>query len=107
MYQVHDATAWQFDIGGGRVEPQGAQPLDARDGATRKRFAFDATDGYPDIGPNWLTQWLYDDTVVITVNRRGKDHLLECYFSTGACALVVQVPEEAVVPEIESGPEAN
>lgn len=99
-YLVLDGTNWQFDIGGGRVEPQGAQPLDARDGATRKKFAFDAPDGYPDAAPSWLSQWLDDDTVVITANSRGNDDLLECHFSTGACAIALQVPEAAVMPEI-------
>jgi len=82
------------------VEPQGAQPLDARDGGTGQRFQFDAPPGYPDAAPNWLTQWLDDDTVVITVNRRGNDELLECHFSTRACAVALQVPEEAIMPEI-------
>lgn len=100
VYLVHDATAWQFDIGGGRVTPQGAQPMDARNGETRTRFAFDAPHGYPDTGPNWLTQWLDDDTVVIAVGRGGKDDLLECRFSTGACALALRVPAKAVMPEI-------
>ena len=100
VYRVHDATNWQFDIRGGRVEPQGAQPMDARDGATRKKFTFAAPDGYPDTGPGWLTQWLDDDTVVITVTRRGNDDLLECNFSTRACALALRAPERAVMPEI-------
>ena len=51
-------------VQGGRVEPQGMQPLDARDGGSRKRFAFDAPAGYPNTNPIWLTQWLDDDTVV-------------------------------------------
>jgi hypothetical protein len=97
---VHDAISWQFDIGGGRVEPQGAQPLDARDGGTGRRFRFDAPDGYPDAAPNWLSQWLDDDTVVITVTRHGNDDLLECHFSTGGCTVAASVPEEAVMPDI-------
>jgi hypothetical protein len=100
VYGVFDGTAWQFDVGGGRVEPQGAQPLDARDGGTATKLTFAAPDGYPDAAPNWLTQWLDDDTVVITVNRRGNDELLQCHISTRACTLAVTVPERAVMPEI-------
>jgi hypothetical protein len=97
---VHDATHWQFDIGGGKVEPQGAQPLDARDGGTGQPFTFAAPDGYPDRAPNWLSQWLDDDTVVITVTHGGSDDLLECHFSTGACAVATSVPAPAVMPDI-------
>ncbi len=99
-YRVFDGTASQFEIRGGRVEPVGLQPLDARDGATRSQFAFDAPPGYPDAPVTWLTQWIDDDTVVITVNRQGNDDLLECHFSAGACTLAVQLPEEAILPEI-------
>ena len=70
-YQVIDGTGWQFAVRGGRLDPQGAQPLDARDGATRKRFAFDALAGYPHTNPTWLTQWLDDDTVVLVATRGG------------------------------------
>jgi len=99
-YWIAEGIYWQFDVTKDRVEPQGAQPLDARDGGTGKRFAFDAPAGYPEAAPNWLTQWLDDDTVVVTVNRGGHDDLLECHFSTGACTVAVRVPEEAVMPEI-------
>ena len=76
------------------------QPLDARDGGSRKRFAFDAPAGYPNTNPIWLTQWLDDDTVVLVATGAGKDDLLECHFSTGTCELAVQAPQVAVVPEI-------
>jgi hypothetical protein len=107
-YFVVDGTNWQFNIQAGRVEPQGAQPLDARNGGTRKKFAFDAPDGYPNTLPMWLSQWLDDDTVIITGIRggdvngtgSGNDDLLECHFSTGACAVVLTVPAEAVMPEV-------
>ena len=100
VYLVHDATGWQFDVRGGRVQPQGAQPMDARDGATRKAFSFRAPAGHPDTGPSWLTQWLDDDTVVIAVTRKGKDELLACRISTRACAVTLRVPAKAVLPEI-------
>ena len=45
-------------------------------------------------------QWLDDDTVVIVLTRGGNDDLLECHFSTRACAVALQVPEEAVMPDI-------
>lgn len=99
-YRVIDGTAWQFSVRGGRVEPQGMQPLDARDGATNRRFVFDAPAGYPDTLITWLTQWLDDDTVVLVAERDGRDDLLECRFSTGACAVAERLPAEAVVPEI-------
>ena len=79
---------------------QGGQPLDARDGGSNKRFEFAAPPGYPATAPNWLTQWVDDDTVVVTVNRAGNDDLLECHFSTRACTLAVRLPEHVVVPEI-------
>ena len=56
-YRVIDGGA-AGAVQGGRVEPQGMQPLDARDGGSRKRFAFDAPAGYPNTNPIWLTQWL-------------------------------------------------
>ena len=106
-YFVVDGTNWQFNIRARRVEPQGAQPLDARDGGTRKKFTFDAPDDYPDTVPMWLSQWLDDDTVIITGVRGGDigsgssdDDLLECHFSTGACAVVLTVPQDAVMPEV-------
>ena len=43
--------------------------------------------------PNWLTQWIDDDTVIVTVNRAGNDDLLECRFSTRACTLANRLPE--------------
>jgi hypothetical protein len=107
-YVVVDGTAWQFNVTGGRVEPQGAQPLDARDGGTRKKFSFDAPDGYPDTLPMWLSQWLDDDTVVITGvhgadtdgTGSGDEDLLECHLSTRACAVALTVPPQAVMPEV-------
>jgi hypothetical protein len=98
--KVVDATAWQFDVRGDRVEPQGAQPMHARDGGTGQRFAFDAPERYPNAGPGWLTQWLDGDTVVITLSRGGKDDLLECRHSTGECTLAQRLPEVAVLPEV-------
>jgi hypothetical protein len=107
-YLVVDGTNWQFSIRAGRVEPQGAQPLDARDGGTGKKFTFDAPDGYPRTIVMWLSQWLDDDTVIITGVRGGDisgpgssdDDLLECHFSTGSCAVVLTVPQDAVMPEV-------
>ncbi len=93
------ATMRQFDVRAGRVEPQGMQPLDARDGGTGQRFEFEAPEGYPNAGPGWLVQWLNDDTVVIVQTRGDKDDLLECRHSTGACILAEQLPEAAVLPE--------
>jgi len=108
IYFVVDGTNWQFNVRGGRVEPQGAQPLDARDGRTGERFAFAAPDGYPNTLPMWLSQWLDEDTVIITGIRGGdingapgdNDDLLECHFSTGACAVALTVSKEAVMPEV-------
>jgi hypothetical protein len=99
-YVVFDGTAWQFDVTRNRVEPQGGQSLDARDGGTNKPFVFTKPAGYPQAAPNWLTQWLDDDTVVVTVNRAGNDDLLECHFTTGVCTLALRLPERVVVPEI-------
>lgn len=99
-YRVHDGINWQFDVVRNRVEPQGPQPLDARDGGSNRRFLFAAPPGYPTAAPNWLTQWIDDDTVIVTVNRAGNDDLLECHFSTRACTLGVRLPEHVVLPEI-------
>jgi len=100
IYRVHDAIAWQFDVTRNRVEPQGPQPLDARDGGSNRRFVFAAPPGYPEAAPNWLTQWVDDDTVVVTVNRAGNDDLFECHFSTRACTVALRLPERVVLPEI-------
>jgi hypothetical protein len=100
VYLVHDAVGWQFDVGGGRLEPQGPQPLDARDGGTGQPFAFAAPAEYPNAAPNWLSQWLDDDTVVVTVTRGGHDDLFECHFSTRGCTVALRVPAEAVMPGI-------
>jgi hypothetical protein len=97
---VHDGIGWQFDIGGGRVEPQGAQPLEVRDGGTGRRFVFDAPDGYGSAAPNWLSQWLDDDTVVIPVNQGRQDDLVECHVSTGACVVAATVPADVVMADI-------
>ncbi len=99
-YRVHDAIGWQFDVTRRGVQPQGPQPLDARDGGSNRRFSFSAPPGYPLAAPNWLTQWVDDDTVVVTVNRAGNDDLLECHFSTRACAVARRLPERVVVPEL-------
>ena len=99
-YWVVDGTAWQFDVGGGRVKPQGPQPLDARDGATGVRFSFDAERAAPTVAPGWLIQWVNDATVIIGGNHRTKDYLFECHLSTGACTLSLELPARAVLPEI-------
>jgi hypothetical protein len=99
-YTVIDGTAWQFSVRGGRVQPQGMQPLDARGGATNKRFAFAAPAAYPNTVVTWLVQWLDDDAVVLVAESEGGRDLLECRFSTGACVLARTLPESAVVPEI-------
>ena len=99
-YQVVDATSWQFAVGRRTVEPQGAQPLEARDGRTGKSFVFKTPAGYSPINPTWLSQWIDDDTVVLVATRTGRDELLECRFSTGACVLTLRIPESAVVPEL-------
>jgi hypothetical protein len=99
-YQVIDGAAWQFSVRGGRVQPQGMQPLDARDGATNKRFAFAAPAAYPNTVVTWLVQWLDDDAVVLVAESEGGRDLLECRFATGACVLARTLPESAVVPEI-------
>lgn len=102
LFRPHDAIMWQFNIDGrGRVEPQGAQPLEARDGGTGRRFRFTAPDEYRGAIPTWLVQWLDDDTVVLVVTRSGEDDLLECRISTGACTPAVRLPERAVLPEID------
>ena len=104
-YQVIDGTAWQFSVRAGRVEPQGGQPLDARDGATNRRFVFDAPAGYPNTLITWLAQWLDDDTVVLvaeTDGGAGVGDVLECRVSTGACVVALTLPRDAVVPEVGS-----
>jgi hypothetical protein len=93
------ATMRQFDVRAGRVEPQGLQPLDARDGRTGQRFEFAAPEGYPHTGPGWLVQWLDDDSVVIVQTRSGNDDLLHCRHSTGECTLAEQLPVAAALPE--------
>jgi hypothetical protein len=100
------ATMRQFDVRGGRVEPQGLYPFDARDGGTGERFEFDAPEGYPDAGPGWLVQWLDDDTVVIVQDRGADRDLLECRHSTGACTLTETLPGAAVLPEV-NGPRSD
>lgn len=102
VYRVHDGINWQFDVVRNRVEPQGPQPLDARDGGSNRRFHFSAPPGYPATAPNWLTQWVDDDTVIVTVHRAGDVDLLECHFSTRACTVANRLPEGVVVPEIGS-----
>lgn len=99
-YQLIDGTAWQFSVRAGRVVPQGAKPLDARDGATNRRFVFKAPTGYPDTLITWLMQWVDDDTVVLVAESDGGRDLLKCRLSTRACGLALTLPENAVVPEI-------
>jgi hypothetical protein len=96
---IQPGTMRQLDVRAGRVEPQGLQPLDARDGGTGQRFEFAAPEGYPNAGPGWLVQWLDDDTVVIVQSRGGNDDLLECRHSTGTCTLLEQLPAAAILPE--------
>jgi hypothetical protein len=103
VYLVHDAIGWQFSISGKRVEPQGAQPMDARDGATNRRFTFTAPAGYPNTQITWLVQWLDDDTVVLVAEGEGDDDLLECKVSTRACVVARTVPADVVLPELETG----
>jgi hypothetical protein len=45
-------------------------------------------------------QWLDDDTVVLHAKQRDGVDLLECHVSTSECTLALQVPSDAVVPEI-------
>ncbi|CUR54965.1 hypothetical protein NOCA2220156 [metagenome] len=97
-FQVADGIGWQFSVGGGRVEPQGSQPLDARDGATSKRFVFDAPAGYPRTLITWLTQWL-DDERVLLVTEPQRD-LLECSLATRACVVALTLPKRAVLPDV-------
>ncbi|GCD88709.1 hypothetical protein [Nocardioides sp. LS1] len=99
-YAVSDGIFWQFGVGKHKVEPAGAQPLDARDGGTSAPFTFTPPPGQPESGVDWLTQWLDDDTVVIVANAHGQDDLIECHVSTRACDLALEVPEAAVMPEI-------
>lgn len=102
VYLVHDGIGWQFSISGNRVKPQGGQPMDARDGATNRRFTFAAPAGYPNALITWLVQWMDDDTVVLVVEGEGDDDLLECKVSTRACVLARTVPADVLLPEVET-----
>ncbi len=90
----------QFVVAGTRVEAGGEQPVSVLDGLTRNEFTFSAPADYPDTNPVWLVQWLDDDTVVMHADQGDRADLLECHVSTGECAVAVQVPSEAIVPEI-------
>jgi len=98
--RVTDGTDRNFSIEGGRVTPQGEQPLTAEDGLTGKRFAFDAPPDYPRQVAAYLTQWLDDQTIVLVSARAGGDDLIVCRVDTRACEVVNSGPSSLVLPEV-------
>ena len=100
LYEITDGAAWNFGVEGGRVEPQGMQPLQVRDALTGKRFAFDAPAEYPRSNEVWLVQWLDDDTVVLLSTEGEGNDLIECHVSTRACQIAVSGPDSLVAPEL-------
>lgn len=100
LYEITDGATWNFRVQGGRVQPQGMQPLQVRDGLTGTRFAFDAPAGYPRNNLVWLVQWLDDDSVVLLSTTDDGDDLFECHISTGACKIAVSGPDSLVAPEV-------
>lgn len=97
VYEITQVYEWNFEVGGGRIEPQGGQPLKVRDGLTGANLRFDAPEGFSH--RSWFSHWLDDDTVVlVSASAEGTD-LLECRFSTGACEIAVTAPPSIVVPE--------
>lgn len=87
-----------------RLVPRGEEPLEVLDGATRTPFTFAMPPGYPDQDPipGWLTQWIDDDTVVITFHDFEGEQLsdlLVCHVSTRACEIAGR-SLDAVLPEI-------
>ena len=100
LYEITDGAAWNFGVEGGRVQPQGMQPLQVRDALTGKRFAFDAPAEYPRSNEVWLVQWLDDDTVVLLSTEGEGNDLIECHVSTRACQIAVSGPDSLVAPEV-------
>jgi hypothetical protein len=98
--RVTDGTDRNFASRGGRITPQGGQPLVAEDGATGKQLEFDAPPGYPRTMLIWLTQWLDDDTVAFVSTLATGEDLLVCQVATGACGVVLSGPESLVLPEV-------
>ncbi len=93
-----------FAIKDSRVEPveelDRGRPYFVRDGRTGRDFRFSVPADYPDTENVALVQWRDDDTVVLHAERADGADLLECRVSTATCAVSVQVPAGAVVPEI-------
>lgn len=98
--RITDGTDRNFASAGGRITPQGAQPLIAEDGGTGKRLAFDAPADYPKNILIWLTQWVDDDTVVLVSQLPRRDDILECHIGSGACELVLTGDPSLVFPEV-------
>jgi hypothetical protein len=99
---IHMQLGW--DRGTDWISSRGEAPEEVRDGATRELFRFAAPPGYsnPDPVPGWLTQWIDDDTIVITYqDYRGKQlsDLLVCHVSSHSCEVAAQ-SVDAVLPEI-------
>jgi hypothetical protein len=93
-----------FAIKDSRVEPveelDRGRPYFVLDGRTGRDFRFSVPADYPDTEDVALVQWSDDDTVVLHAERADGADLLECRVSTATCAVSVQVPSGAVVPEI-------
>jgi hypothetical protein len=98
--RITDGTDRNFASAGGRITPQGAQPLIAEDGGTGKQLAFDAPAGYPKNIRIWLTQWVDDDTVVLVSQLPRRDDVLECHIGSGACEVVLSGASSLVFPEV-------
>jgi hypothetical protein len=109
-YEVEDGIHMQLGCcghGGRNVRqlvPRGEEPLEVLDGATRTAFTFAMPRGYPDPDPipGWLTQWIDNDTIVITFHDFEGEQLsdvLVCHVSTSACEIAGR-SLDAVLPEI-------
>jgi hypothetical protein len=99
---IHMQLGWVR--GTAHIEPRSEASVEVLDGATRTPFSFTAPPGYPnpDPIPGWLTQWIDDDTIVISYHDyRGQElsDLLVCRISTGACDVAAQ-SVDAVLPEV-------
>ncbi len=98
--QAFDHYNFNWSVRGGRVEPQGAQPLNLRDAASGEKVEFEAPADYPNTVVVWMTQWVDDDTIVMLAERDGAEELFSCDIG-GACEIAGSGDGDAfVVPEI-------
>jgi hypothetical protein len=101
---ITEGTGHQFNFAGGRMDPQGAQPIEVHDGLTGEQLGLRAPAGYHETEPLFVVQWLDDHRLVLwqwppdPTDPSGEDRLLVCPVPTGTCEAAVSGPASIVLP---------